>query len=372
MSARAAAWSLALCVWCASTSAQAHKPSDTYLTLTVLAGQVTGQWDIALRDLDRALSLDADGDGALTWAELSRRERTVTDYALAHLALLTPARPCKLESQALALVEHSDGPYARLPLTAQCPQGSEQLTLNYQFLFDIDAQHRAVVRVVEADRERTLLLHAASRTLTLARKPAGNDSAPSMIVEGVRHILGGLDHVLFLLALLLPVVLRPELETGSGRARIGAALRDVFKVVTAFTVAHSLTLGLAGLGIATVPARIIEPAIAASVAIAALDNLWPMFGKDRWSVAFALGLLHGFGFSSALSDGGLSAGGLLRTLLAFNLGVELGQLAIVLLFVPVAFLLRRAWFYQFVVMRCGSLAIAMLSLAWLYERIGEG
>jgi hypothetical protein len=333
---------------------------------------VTGHWDIALRDLDRVLSLDANGDGALTWAELSAQEQTLTSYALSRLTLDEGGQPCRLRAQSLSLVEHSDGAYARLPIVAHCLGATDQVTLRYQFLFDIDAQHRAIARLVQGTRDRSLVLGAETRITTFSRELAGDDTSSSMIAEGIRHILAGLDHVLFLLALLLPVVLRPKSAASSPAPSIRVALRDVFKVVTAFTIAHSITLGLATLGIATIPPRIIEPAIAASVAIAALDNLWPVFGKDRWSVAFALGLLHGFGFSSALSDVGLSAGGLLQTLFAFNLGVELGQLAIVSLFVPLAFLFRRAWLYQFLVVRGGSLAIVVVSFVWLVERIGEG
>ena len=108
-------------------------------------------------------------------------------------------------------------------------------------------------------------------------------------------------------------------------------------MVTAFTVAHSITLGLAALGVVRVSRRIIEPAIAASVLLAAANNCARSSGRDRWVVAFALGLLHGFGFSSVLAELGLPQGQLLAALFGFNAGVELGQLVLVALFVPLAF-----------------------------------
>src|SRR5207237_6316148 len=131
---------------------------------------------------------------------------------------------------------------------------------------------------------------------------------------------------------------------------------DMARVVTAFSVAHSTTLTLAVLGVARMPARLVEPAIAASVAIAAANNLWPLFGRDRWAVAFALGLLHGFGFSSALADGGFSGAGLATALLGFNLGVELGQLALCAAFVPLGFVTRRTAAYRLVGLTGGSCA----------------
>jgi hypothetical protein len=353
--------------------ARAHKPSDSYLTLSPHGRSLTGHWDIALRDLDRALTLDADGDGALRWGELRAREHEVARYALSHLALAQGAQACALTAQPLSLITHSDGGYVRLPLRAHCGADADT-TLRYQLFFALDPQHRAVVRLgADPQRAQTYVLTAQKRTLPIqAAAAASAESARSLVGQGIDHILSGLDHVLFLLALLLPAVLRrgPAGQTPAAQLRRVAA--DVAGVVTAFTVAHSLTLALAALGLVSVSADVIEPAIAASVAIAALDNLWPVLGPDRWSIAFALGLLHGFGFSSALADLGLTGGALLEGLLAFNAGVELGQLAIVLVVVPVAFLLRHAWFYRWVGLRAGSLAIAAISLVWFYERVMGG
>jgi len=152
---------------------------------------------------------------------------------------------------------------------------------------------------------------------------------------------------------------------------IRPALSDVGRIVTAFTAAHSLTLTLAAMGLARMPARITEPAIAASVVVAAANNLrpsGPIFGRDRWVVAFALGLVHGFGFSSALSDAGLRRAGLLTSLVGFNAGVELGQLAVVGAFIPLAFVARRTALYRRVALPGGSAAIAAVAAFWFVER----
>jgi hypothetical protein len=178
--------------------------------------------------------------------------------------------------------------------------------------------------------------------------------------------------VLFLIALLLPSVLRRGPEGWRPVSAIRPALGDVARIVTAFTAAHSLTLSLAALGLVSVPARLVEPAIAASVALAAANNVRPVFGAERWVVAFALGLLHGFGFSSVLSDAGLAGGALARALVGFNSGVELGQLAIVAVFVPAAFFLRATRAYRRLALVGGSLAITALSVVWIVERITTG
>jgi hypothetical protein len=152
--------------------------------------------------------------------------------------------------------------------------------------------------------------------------------------------------------------------------QIRPVLGDVLAVVTAFTLAHSITLGLTITGWLTPPADLVEPAIALSVVFAALNNLLGRSALKRWRLAFVFGLVHGFGFASVLLDLGLPARSLLAALGGFNLGVELGQLAIVGLFLPLAWGLRRTVFYRWVVVAGGSMAIVVLGLYWAVERIG--
>ena len=140
------------------------------------------------------------------------------------------------------------------------------------------------------------------------------------------------------------------------------------KVVTAFTVAHSITLSLAALGVVSLPSRWVESAIALSVVLAALNNIRPVVYGKRWVIAFCFGLIHGFGFASVLADLGLPQESLLIALVAFNLGVELGQLVIVGVFLPIAFTLRATAFYQRVLVVYGSAAIALIASLWLVQR----
>ncbi len=351
--------------------ARAHKPSDSILVLSPGSDGGSGRWDIAIRDLDDVLVIDADGDGRVTWGELRARQADVTAYALGRLQLSTPAGACALAtSDALAMTHHSDGAYASLPLALGCV--GSPLDIDYRLLFDTDPQHRGLVRIDDGadpvlltarDHRRTLSWHAGAA--------AARSSFGSFITEGVRHIWGGLDHVLFLLALLLPAVLR---RYGGGWAPVPAirpALCDIVRTVTAFTAAHSLTLSLAALHVVAMPARLTESAIAASVVLAAVNNIWPVFGRHRWVVAFALGLLHGFGFASVLADVGLPRGRLVSSLLGFNLGVELGQLAIVAACLPVAYLARRTVAYRRFTITGVSAALAVVAIIWLVERAFE-
>lgn len=206
--------------------------------------------------------------------------------------------------------------------------------------------------------------HPSQRFFSAAQTPLRQFFA--FVRKGVWHIWIGFDHILFLLALLLPAVLVRNVGW-RGVDRMATAFRDVLKIVTAFTIAHSITLSLAALQVVALPTRWVESAIAASVLLAALNNLFPYFRSRRWLVAFGFGLIHGFGFAAALSNLGLPRGSLVLALVGFNLGVETGQLVIVSAFLPLAFLLRDTWFYRRLLMTVGSSLIALLALAWLIE-----
>ena len=173
---------------------------------------------------------------------------------------------------------------------------------------------------------------------------------------GIGHILTGYDHLLFLVALL-------------ATARGGWS---VVRIVTAFTLAHSVTLSIAALGIVTVPERIIEPLIAATIVWVALENL---FATDpdrmRWLWSFGFGLVHGFGFASALGELGLRGPALVRGLVGFNIGVEIGQLIFVAVFLPALTWLARGRGAR-LTPRIASLAVAVIGTYWLVERIFAG
>ena len=173
---------------------------------------------------------------------------------------------------------------------------------------------------------------------------------------GVEHILTGYDHLLFLVALL---------ATARG-------VWSVVRIVTAFTLAHSVTLSIGALGIVTIPDRIIEPLIAATIVWVALENLFAAEpDRRRWIWSFGFGLVHGFGFASALGELGLKGATLVRGLVGFNVGVEIGQLIFVAVFLPAQMWLSRGRGAR-LTPRIASLAVAVIGTYWLVERIFVG
>jgi HupE / UreJ protein len=353
--------------------ASAHKPSDSYLSITVGAERITGQWDIALRDLDFALGLDADGDGNITWGEVRAKHAEIAAYALARLAVrANEGAACSIAAGAQLIDEHTDGAYTVLPLAIDCAtQAPSQLAIDYTLFADLDPQHRGLLNLQARGQTRTAVLGPQAPTQRFELKGPVDRWTQFLgyAREGVWHIWVGFDHILFLLSLLLPAVLLWRAKKWQAVETFRAAFVDVFKIVTAFTIAHSITLSLATLGVVSLPSRWVESAIAGSVVLAALNNVWPLFHGRRWMVAFAFGLIHGFGFASVLADLGLPREALALALVGFNLGVEGGQLAIVAAFLPLAFALRRTAFYRRAVMLGGSLLIVALAGTWLVERL---
>jgi len=350
--------------------ALAHKPSDSYLTLYADGRSLRGQWDIALRDLEYAVGLDADGDGAITWGELKAKQADIDAYVLARLTLRADGRPCRLSPTEHLVDDHTDGAYAVLRFTAQCEAGSyAKAEVEYSLFFDLDPTHRGLLRVEQAKDSQTGILSPERPRLELRAEGRSKlEQFADYVREGVWHIWVGFDHILFLLSLLLPSVFIAMGKGWQPADRFSSAFWDVFKVATSFTVAHSITLSLAALSVIQLPSRLVESAIALSVVLAALNNVWPLVHGRRWVVAFGFGLIHGFGFASVLTDLGLPQGALLVALVGFNLGVEAGQLAIIAAFLPLAFALRRTWVYRRLVFLVGSAAIAVVAGIWLVER----
>ncbi|MEO8445088.1 MAG: HupE/UreJ family protein [Gammaproteobacteria bacterium] len=354
-----------------SLPAGAHKPSDSYLTLDWAGDRVDGRWDLALRDLDYALGLDADGDGNLRWGELKAKHAQIAAYALSHLRLTSGAHECPATALSQEVDRHSDGTYTVLRFSARCQGTGDSLGVAYSLFFDLDPTHHGLLNLRIAGREMAAILTPASPEF---RTDAGGRyrwrSFFTYVGEGVWHIWTGYDHVAFLVLLLLPVALRRRNGAWEPMPDARGTGIAILKIVTAFTVAHSITLSLATLHVVVLPAKPVEIGIAVSVAAAALYNLLPIRNDNGygWRIAFAFGLLHGFGFANVLGDLGLAGTSLAITLAGFNIGVEVGQLAIVALLLPMVYLLRHRRFYTRRVLPGSSIALALLATVWIWQR----
>jgi hypothetical protein len=362
---------LAIYVGCVHTApAVAHKPSDSYLKINGGGERLTVQWDIALKDLEFLIGLDADQNREITWGELNAQLPAIGAHALSRMRITADGRDCALQLVQLLVTRHSDGAYAVLAIETDCPGNAAVLNVQYNLLFDIDPTHRGLVLYTNGAVAATHVLSPEKATLELRTTESRlAHSFVEYVREGVWHIWIGYDHILFLLSLLLPAVLRRRENSWQPVEVFGPACMAVLKIVTVFTLAHSITLWLAVMEYVSLPSWLVESTIALSIVVTALNNLYPVLPLSGWAIAFVFGLVHGFGFANVLVDLGLSNATLAVALLGFNVGVELGQMAIVLVFFPLAYLLRETLLYQWVLFRAGSLLIAVIATLWMYERL---
>jgi len=352
------------------TPLSAHKASDSYLTLTLSETTGEGRWDIALRDLDYAIGLDANNDNAITWGELRNQREIITNYAFSNLRISDGLKNlCQLTAKDFLVDQHTDGTYSVLLFTLKCNQSLSRLGIDYSLFFDLDPQHRGLLRIAFNQITHTAVLSPANKSQEIVlAKPKKWATFAQYLKEGIWHIWLGYDHILFLMSLLLPSVFYRSAKFWQPVQKFRPVLLEVIKIVTAFTVAHSITLSLAALDVISLPSQWVESTIAASVILAALNNIFPLINKKLWLVAFGFGLVHGLGFANVLKDLGLPQSALVLALLAFNVGVEAGQLAIVSGFLPLAFWGRNRWWYRRLCVQLGSVIIALLACIWLLER----
>lgn len=352
-----------------NNTAYAHKPSDSYFVIKVKDSNIQGQWDIALRDLDYAIGLDENANNEITWQEVLNKQQEINAYAFARLKIKNGQKNCSITPQKTLIDHHTDGAYVVIEFDARCKEPINALNLQYTLFADIDPSHRGLLRLDYKGTTKTSIFGPENaEQLFLLEKPNRLTEFKNYIVEGIWHIWKGYDHILFLISLLLPAVLVRISNIWQPSPSFKATFVDVLKVVSAFTVAHSITLTLATLQIIALPSRWVESAIAASVVIAALNNIFPELLKRRWMAAFVFGLIHGFGFAAVLSDLGLQHGALVIALVGFNLGVEIGQIGILSIYLPFSYAIRKTWFYKNLLFYSGSIIIMMIASIWFVER----
>jgi hypothetical protein len=331
-----------------TVTARAHTTSTGLATLSVAGTTLTYRLTLVTTELPeepaRVLALAAEGNpGAAERVadELRRRVTVRADDA--------PCRPGRVAIQGSRVGDSR----VVLELTLSCPSEPRRLAIRDDW-FDLLGEHyRTIARIETPSGGREAAFLPDAREVTIGLEKGGAAPRTGFFRLGVEHILTGYDHLLFLAALLLR----------------GGRLFSLFKIITAFTLAHSITLALAVLGVVSIPDRLVESVIAASIVWVALENVaFRRAPSQRWLVSFLFGLVHGFGFASALGPLGLAAGHLALALLGFNLGVEAGQALVVACLLPILVWMRgRTW--ETPAVRTASLGVALVGLIWFVERL---
>ncbi len=378
--------------------AAAHAPNQSYIYLRVYeeAG-IDARFELNIREVNKVFGTNFSDDVELD--KLQPYLKSIREYLLNHASFSSVQGDHEMIFKEVGMRRLGMGSFLLVNFhLSNMEKVPDDLEVNYNAVFEKDDTHRGFL-IIEynwkagiINREAIISLsftpEQTSDTLSLTDTSVWKGFV-AMINQGIYHIWIGLDHILFLLALILPSVVRrwrdskepfPNSSSGSQIVKTGFITWDwypverfkpafiyIIKVITFFTIAHTITLSLASLEIVNLPSRFVESIIALSIGLAAYHNIRPIFKGKDWVIAFIFGLFHGFGFASVLSDLGLTSEFLTLSLLGFNIGVEIGQLCIIALIFPVLFLIRKLKNYPKILVY-GSIFLIIVSLYWFTER----
>jgi hypothetical protein len=393
---------VALMLFLGSLPADAHKINQSYVYFRVYEDALAGRFELAIKDVNELLGTNFSGE--VTMQELQPYLPKLKDYYLSRTDFSSTLGKHEIEfsKDSLLRIGGSTGSflllYFSMPDVSEVP---ELMQVRYNVFFDKNEDHVGML-IIEYSWRAGILENESLPSLTFSKNDVVGEvnlhdgslftGFMMMIEQGIWHIWMGIDHILFLFALILPSVINRN-QTQSGRRglalsvvvpqmvlnpanvhwapveRFQPAFLYIIKIVTFFTIAHTITLGLAALDILVLPSRFVESIIAISIALAAYHNIQPIFKGREWVIAFLFGLFHGFGFASVLSE--LGSGDYMGlTLFGFNLGVEVGQIGVIVLIFPILYTFRKSRSYNYVLI-FGSFALIFISMYWFIERAFE-
>ncbi len=351
-----------------SFTALSHELSNGYLTLKNDSGEtLSGELLLKPKDIGQAAGLDTNNDGNLTWGEVRRNHNLANDYIQNHLIIRGSETRCTVSLAPPSIRDISAESLLVYPLSVNCAFLNE-VSVRYSGLVSDFPTHKLLTSITLNEQTSVHVLDSEQTFLSVSPKNSHWISQFSeMVYQGIWHIFIGLDHILFLVATLLTVNLLRKSKRWVKEKSIKRIVKSTVILVSTFTLAHSITLTLTALDFITLNSRIVELGIAISVAITALNNVYPVIMRLGF-VTFGFGLLHGMGFASVFGDLNAQSGSLVMNVLAFNLGVEIGQLAIVALLLPILILLRNVRLYSKAIMPIASSIIAVIALNWTLQR----
>lgn len=342
----------------------AHQMNTSYTTITVTDRQIEVMFAFDISDLERNFELDANGDGQTSRDEMTQAMPAMYKYFAEHFALALGYTPVELEQQEGGFTQDDFGNvFINFLFKKALSATPTEIGFSVDFFDKFGARHNNLAKIVYGEnvQQAIFTVEQPRERFVIGGEMSLFAQLKEFTVLGIEHIFLGYDHIMFLLGLII----------------IGGRLIDLVKIVTSFTIAHSITLILAALQVVSLPARLIESGIALSIAYVAAENFLILSDrteatkasalKHRWILTFCFGLVHGFGFANVLRDLGLPAKGLVGSLLAFNLGVEIGQVAIVGLLFPLILWMTRTRVQRQLIYAFSSI-ILIFGLSWFVER----
>ncbi|MEM9159756.1 MAG: HupE/UreJ family protein [Verrucomicrobiota bacterium] len=362
-----------------TSSLFAHARGESYLFLEFLEQSIEGRVEFSYEDLRKKLDINIKQDGQPSEELLLANTPLVHDYLVDRLKLSPIGAEAYQIKFSKSLLFNVEGGWAQFPFTIESGPVPEEIEITFVPGFEDDVMHRGVLVIEKGEWPSpeyemlvSLVFGPSNSTQILDRlNPPASMTPVPMIWQGILHIWIGIDHILFLLALALPIVLVKNAGTWSPAPKIGTSLWSLLKIVTIFTIAHSITLLLASLEIITLPSRLVESIIAASIILVAINNILGKRQNTSLVIILLLGLFHGLGFASVMGELPFRVSNLkefILIILGFNFGVELGQIAILVVLFPILFALRKTSVYRPIILVGGSGALILIAGFWFIER----
>ncbi|REJ75799.1 MAG: HupE/UreJ family protein [Acidobacteria bacterium] len=368
---------LAAALWLPA-AASAHAVGEDYVFFNFRESSLDGLFEVHFDELREELGLDLPEDEEAARQQLRASAERVQRFILDNFSIgPVGGEPYALRFTGTDLISLPQGTFAQYRFEADTGPLPDQLAVSHRMFHGDDRLHRGLLLIEYNQKtettypgEYTAMVFGPSnpeQVLDLTDVP-GLIPPRDMVWQGVLHIWIGIDHILFLLALLLPTVLRREENRWQPVERFSQALWNLLKIVTVFTIAHSVTLLLAALGYIDLPSRLVESVIALSIVLVAVNNITGTVRDGSLTIVLVLGLFHGLGFASVMGHLPFRVVDLLRSVVAFNIGVELGQIAIVLVIFPILYLLRERDLYRPLVLQGASAVLILIAGWWFVQR----
>lgn len=364
--------------------AWAHGKRENYVWVNIEQDHIAGRFEVNIKDLRSKLGLQIPSDVAGRDRVLQETAQEVQSYLLQNFSLSFTGQQGSIQFADVLPPEEAEGRWVKYLFRVEgVPQDDLMTVGNTIFLtpefLKSDPLHKSLVlldynrfREIEFGDENTALVfgpHLSESQFSTIDTPKIL-IADDFLVQGLIHIWFGLDHMLFLFTLLLTSVLVRVQGLWQPVTSAKAALFNIVKIVTIFTISHSITLVFAVLGWIELPIGLVEAIIAGSIAVVAINNIFPVFSAHTWLLIFVFGLIHGLGFASAMGDLQFRNVKIEKVLFLFSLGIELGQIIVVVVVLPILYWLRNSPLYRQFIMPALSLACALIASWWFGQRVG--
>ena len=361
----------------------AHAPNENYVWLNVEDNHLSGRFEVNINDLNTYLNINVDDLSAERLEGVKLAAPSVHAYVEQHLTFSEANQQLTIQWETPTILEEIPD-YLQFNFKIDPTPASNKITINNTLFMDPDGIHfnklhrsllvyeynRKIGKEFGSENTAIVFKHGQPEFELDLTNPQSILAWKDFLWQGVLHIVYGIDHVLFIIVLLLTSVLASVNRTWTPLPSFKPAFINTLKIITLFTIAHSITLSLAALELVSLNSALVESVIAFSIIAIALNNIKPLYNTHAWLLVFLFGLFHGLGFASVMGDLQFRTVLLERILIMFNVGVELGQLAIVVIAFPLLFMLRKWAYYHRGIVTPLSLGSIVVASFWLLQRTG--